>query len=68
MFDLSVMAVAGRWVLVDEAEGKLGDFQSQAEALTAAGDFAVADQEARHVLILADGEWEEAVVPPTLRN
>jgi hypothetical protein len=66
MFDLSVVAVDGRWMLVDEAEGLLGDFETQAEALTAAGDFAVADQEPRHVLILnAGGEWDEAVVPPT---
>lgn len=66
MFDLSVVAVDGRWVLVDEAEGLLGRFDTQAEALRAAGDFAVADQELRHVLIFDDGgEWDEAVVPPT---
>ena len=66
MFDLSVVAVDGRWVLVDEAEGLLGDFETRAEALQAAGDFAVADQELRHVLILDDGgEWDEAVVLPT---
>ena len=66
MFDLSVVAVDGRWVLVDEAEGLLGDFETRAEALQAAGDFAVADQELRHVLIRDDrGEWDEAVVLPT---
>ena len=65
MFDLSVVAVDGRWLLVDEAEGPLGAFDTQAEALKAAGDFAVADQELRHVLILDDGEWDEAVVSPT---
>ena len=66
MFDLSVVAVDGRWVLVDEAEGLLGNFGTKAEALQAAGDFAVADKESRHVLILDDGgEWDEAVVPPT---
>jgi len=66
MFDLSVVAVDGRWVLVDEAEGLLGDFDTRAEALQAAGDFAVADQELRHVLILDDGgEWDETVVLPT---
>ena len=65
MFDLSVVAVDGRWLLVDEAEGQLGAFDTQAEALKAAGDFAVADQELRHVLILDDGEWREAVVSPT---
>jgi hypothetical protein len=66
MFDLSVVAVDGRWVLVDEAEGLLGDFDTRDEALRAAGDFAVADRELRHVLILDDGgEWDDAVVLPT---
>lgn len=65
MFDLSVVAMDGRWMLLDEAEGLLGAFDTQAEALKAAGDFAVADQEARHVLICDEGEWAEAVVPPT---
>ena len=65
MFDLSVVAVDGRWVLVDEAEGELGEFDSRAEALRAAGDFAVLDQEPRHVLILEAGEWDETVIEPT---
>ena len=33
MFDLSVVASAGRWLLLDEAEGQLGAFDSKAEAL-----------------------------------
>lgn len=66
MFDLSVVAVDGRWLLVDEAEGELGEFASRAEALSAAGEFAVLDQEPRHVLILDDGgEWDEALIEPT---
>ena len=66
MFDLSVVAVDGRWLLMDEAEGQLGAFSSKAEALQAAGDFAVVDREARHVLILdAAGEWDEQLVEPT---
>ncbi len=68
MFDLSVVAADGRWVLVDEAEGRLGDFASRAEALSAAADFAVVDQEPRHVLILDGGEWDETVVEPTARH
>jgi hypothetical protein len=65
MFDLSVVAFDGRWLLVDEAEGELGEFATKAEALKAAGDFAVLDQEARHVLIRDDvGDWEETVVEP----
>jgi len=65
MFDLSVVAFAGRWILVDEAEGELGEFASRDEALKAAGDFAVLDREPRHVLIQDDvGEWDEQVVEP----
>ena len=68
MFDLSVVASDGRWLLVDEAEGELGAFDTKDEALKAAGDFAVLDKEPRHVLILDDGgEWDETVVrPPAL--
>ena len=65
MFDLSVVAIDGRWLLLDEAEGELGEFATKAEALKAAGDFAVLDQEPRHVLIQDDvGEWDETVVEP----
>ena len=39
------------------------------EALSAAGEFAVLDQEPRHVLILDDGgEWDEAVVGPPVQH
>lgn len=66
MFDLSVVATDGRWLLMDECEGQLGAFASKAEALRAAGDFAVVDREPRHVLILdAAGEWDEQLVEPT---
>lgn len=65
MFDLSVVAFGGRWLLVDEAEGELGEFATRDEALKAAGDFAVIDREPRHVLIQdAAGEWDEALVEP----
>jgi hypothetical protein len=68
VFDLSVVARAGRWLLVDEFEGPLGDFDSRDEALRAAGDYAVADREPRHVLILDHGEWDEAIVEPPSRH
>jgi hypothetical protein len=65
MFDLSVVAAAGRWLLVDEAEGPIGDYESREAALSAAGVYAVLDQEPRHVLIQDDvGEWHETVVEP----
>jgi hypothetical protein len=68
MFDLSVVASEGRWLLLDEAEGQLGDYDTKAEALKAVGDFAVADREPRHVLILDGGEWDEALVEPSQLN
>jgi hypothetical protein len=69
MFDLSVVAFDGRWILVDEAEGELGEFATKDEALKAAGAFAVLDREARHVLIQDDvGDWEETVVEPPLMH
>jgi hypothetical protein len=65
MFDLSVVAAGGRWLLVDEAEGELGAFESREEALEAAGVCAVLDREPRHVLIQDDeGEWAETVIEP----
>lgn len=65
MFDLTVVAFDGRWLLVDEAEGELGEYATRDEALRAAGAFAVLDREPRHVLIQDDvGEWDETVVEP----
>jgi hypothetical protein len=65
MFDLTVVAFDGRWLLVDEVEGELGEFATKDEALKAASDFAVLDKEPRHVLIQDDvGEWDETVVQP----
>ena len=69
MFDLSVVAAGGRWLLVDEAEGELGDFPTREQALEAAGACAVLDREPRHVLIQDDvGEWAEEVVQPPRLN
>ena len=69
MFDLSVVAAGGRWLLVDEAQGEIGAYDSREEALDAAGAYAVLDQEPRHVLIQDDvGEWDETVVGPPRLN
>ena len=69
MFDLTVIPRGGRWVLVDEEEGELADFDTQAEALNAAEDFSRVDQEPRHVLIQDDwGDWEEAILAPPALN
>lgn len=66
MYDLTVVAVGARWVLINDDGGEVGAFASRAEALEAAGDYASAvDLEPRHVLIQeASGEWDEAVVAP----
>jgi hypothetical protein len=68
MFDLTVVAQGGLWVLMDDQEGELGTYATQAEALAAAGDYARVDYEPRYVLIQEEeGGWEVAVVePPTL--
>jgi hypothetical protein len=69
MFDLSVVAAGGRWLLVDESEGELGAYGTREEALEAAGACAVLDREPRHVLIQDDiGEWQEEVVEPPRLN
>lgn len=70
MIDLTVAALGGRWVLEDDEGGELGAFQSQADALAAARDFARVDAEVRSVLIYEDetGEWAEAVVEPPNMN
>ena len=66
MSDLTVVARAGRWMLVDdEDDAELGAYGSQAEALKAAGDYARVDQELRHVLIQdPGGDWDEEIVEP----
>jgi hypothetical protein len=67
MFDLTVVAQGGLWVLLDDEEGELGTYATQAEALAAAGDYARVDFEPRHVLIQEEqGDWDEAVVEPPL--
>ena len=70
MFDLTVAAWGGRWVLVDENGAELGAYQSQADALAAARDYARVDDEPRSVLIYDDdtGEWDETVIDPPIMN
>lgn len=64
MFDLTVVARAGRWVLVDDEAGELGAFASRADALRAAVAYEpVPHEERRYILIQEEtGEWEEALV------
>ena len=64
MFDLTVVARGGRWVLVDDEAGELGAFASRKDALDAAGSYEWSPyDERRHVLILDEtGEWDEALL------
>jgi len=65
MSDLTVVARGGLWMLMDEDDAELGAFQSQAEALRAAGDYTLVDLEPRHVLIQDSvGDWDEELVEP----
>jgi hypothetical protein len=67
MFDLTVLAKGGRWLLVDDEGGELGDFDSPAEALQAAGAYEAACRgEVRYVLVQEGDEWEEVAVDPPL--
>ena len=64
MFDLTVVARRGRWVLVDDAAGELGAYATRKDALDAAGSYEWCPyDEERHVLIQEEtGEWDEAVL------
>jgi hypothetical protein len=64
MFDLTLVAKGGRWVLLDERAGELGAFASQADGLRAAGSYeGFPGDEYRYVLIQEEtGEWDEAVI------
>ena len=70
MFDLTVAAVSGRWLLVDDEGEELGEYESQADALAAARDYARVDAEPRTVLLYDDdtGEWDETVIDPPIMN
>jgi hypothetical protein len=62
VFDLTVVAKGGRWLLVDEEAGELGAFPSRAEALRAACAYESFPGDYCYVLIQEEGEWEEALV------
>lgn len=69
MFDLTVVAQGGLWLLLDDEEGELGTYATQAEALAAAADYARVDAEPRHILIQEEaGDWDETIVEPPLLN
>jgi hypothetical protein len=64
MFDLTVVAKGGRWVLVDDEAGELGAYASRKDALDAASAYEWCPyDEQRYVLIQEEtGEWDEALL------
>jgi len=67
MFDFTVLAKDGYWVLQDDQCGELGCYDTRAEALAAAGEWVRVIEAPWPVLICDDaGEWDEAVVAPTV--
>ncbi|MDZ4374825.1 MAG: hypothetical protein U1C74_25885 [Phenylobacterium sp.] len=66
MFDFTVRARGGHWVLQDAEAGDLGAYETRDEALAAAGDWFRLIEQPCPVLICDDeGEWRQAVVEPT---
>ena len=66
MFDFTVRAKSGFWVLQDAECGELGAYETSDEALAAAGDWLRLIETPWPVLICdADGEWAQTMVEPT---
>lgn len=66
MFDFTVRARSGHWVLQDAESGDLGAYDTRDEALAAAGDWMRLIDMPWPVLVCdADGEWDQTLVEPT---
>lgn len=66
MFDFTVRAKSGFWVLQDAECGELGAYETHDEALAAAGDWLRLIEQPWPVLTCdADGEWHQTLVEPT---
>lgn len=66
MFDFTVRARSGHWVLQDAEAGDLGAYGTRDEALAAAGDWVRLIEMPWPVLVCdADGEWDQTLVEPT---
>jgi len=69
MFDFTVRARSGFWVLQDVECGELGAYDTYEEAMAAAGDWMRLIEQPWPVLICdADGEWRQQMVEPTIIN
>ncbi|WP_293906058.1 hypothetical protein [Phenylobacterium sp.] len=65
MFDFTVRARSGFWVLQDVECGDLGAYGTRDEALAAASDWVRLIETPWPVLVCdAEGEWHETVVTP----
>lgn len=65
MFDFTVRARSGQWVLQDVDAGELGAYETHEEALAAAGDWMRLLDAPWPVLVCdEDGEWRELLVEP----
>ena len=66
MFDFTVRAKSGFWVLQDVECGELGAYETRDEALAAASDWMRLIEQPWPVLVCDDeGEWDQTVVEPT---
>lgn len=66
MFDFTVRARSGHWILQDAEAGELGAYETRDEALAAAGDWMRLIEQSWPVLICdEDGEWRQTLVEPT---
>ena len=66
MFDFTVRARSGHWVLQDAEAGDLGAYETHDEALAAASDWVRLLEMPWPVLVCdEDGEWRQTIVEPT---
>lgn len=63
MSDMTLFPVGPRWVLLDERAFEIGQYDSQRQALEAAGDYVRRLAEPRYIMI-CEKEWEERLIRP----
>lgn len=64
MSDMTLFPVGARWVLLDERAFEIGQYDSQRQALEAAGDYVRRLAEPRYIMICED-EWRERLLRPS---
>ena len=63
MSDMTLFPVGARWVLLDERAFEIGQYDSQRQALEAAGDYVRRLSEPRYIMICED-QWRERLIRP----